>query len=207
MRRASGLLLLFAFGLLVFFITREAYRPDEPTDRVNATVLLERVRPVLKLVTVEGDFSELYDHTDQWKWWYGISGLTEKRAILRVRATVHVGYDLEGLQISVDEQTRTMTLDAPPHPKVLSIDHDLDFYDIKEGYFNHFSPKELTTLSANAKTQVLKKVAQTQLFVEAVKQRDAVVEVVRSLVESAGWTLELGWEPKDGRTRLKVEAQ
>jgi hypothetical protein len=52
MDRTKGLLLLLALCLLVFFITREVYRPDATSEQVDSTVLLERVRPVLKLVTV-----------------------------------------------------------------------------------------------------------------------------------------------------------
>ncbi len=61
-------ILLLVVGLLVFFITREAYQPSTPSEEVSATVLLERVRPVLKLVTVEGDFSELYTHRRGFDW-------------------------------------------------------------------------------------------------------------------------------------------
>src|SRR5688572_4433204 len=99
MRRALGLLLLLGFGLLVFFITREAYRPDAPSEQVNSTVLLERVHPVLKLVTVEGEFSELYTYrnADATFEWLEQFPIFQKRAILRVKARASVGYDLEGL--------------------------------------------------------------------------------------------------------------
>src|SRR5688572_33424947 len=109
MQRIKGLLLLVGTVLLVFFITREIYEPDVETEQVSAAVLLERVRPVLKLTTVEGDFVELYAHSDSWDWGYSIPGFTEKRAILRVKARVSVGYDLNGLQVSTDEVTHTIT--------------------------------------------------------------------------------------------------
>jgi hypothetical protein len=172
MRRAARLLVLLAVCLLVFFITLEVYRPGPSTEQVDSTVLLERIRPVLKLVTVEGDLSELYDHSDAWTYNQLLAGIPSfrKRTIVRVKARVSVGYDLNGMQ---------------------------------EGLFNHFSPQELTALGAKAKQRVLEQVPRSGLFDEAEKQRDAIVQVVRTLVESAGWRLELGWEPKDGRTRLK----
>jgi hypothetical protein len=209
MTRAARLLLLIGALLLVFFITREIYRPAPSTEEVSSTVLLERVRPVLKLVTVEGDFSELYDQKDSWTYNQFLAQLPSfrKRAIVRVKARVSVGYDLNGLQVSTDEATHTLRLDAPPKPQVLSVEHDLDYYDLDEGLFNHFDPKELTALNTKAKQKVLDQVPTSGLFAEAEKQRDEIVAVVRALAESAGWTLELGWEPKDGRTLLKGSGQ
>ncbi len=204
MRRLLGLLLLLGFGLLVFFLTREAYR-EEPAERVvESTVVLERVRPVLKLVTVEGDFSEVYTYEealDTYDWLKQFAPF-RKKAILRVQARVSVGYDLEGLGIRVDEERHTVWLEAPPEPQVLAIDHDIAYYDLEEGAFNEFSATDLTRLNADAKRQIASQVQGSGLFIEAERQRDAVVEAVRALVENAGWKLELGWQPRDARSRL-----
>ncbi|HOP44805.1 MAG TPA: DUF4230 domain-containing protein [Flavobacteriales bacterium] len=204
MRRLLGLLLLLGFGLLVFFLTREAYR-EEPAERVvESTVLLERVRPVLKLVTVEGDFSEVYTYEEALDTYDWLKQFTpfRKKAILRVQARVSVGYDLEGLGIRVDEERHTVWLEAPPEPQVLAIDHDIAYYDLEEGAFNEFSADDLTRLNADAKRQIASQVQGSGLFTEAERQRDAVVEAVRALVENAGWKLELGWQPRDARSRL-----
>lgn len=197
MHRIKGGLLLIGTILLVFFITREIYEPDVESEQVAAAVLLERVRPVLKLTTVEGEFVELYAHSDSWDWGYSIPGFTEKRAILRVKARVSVGYDLNGLQVTTNEATRTIRLEGSPAPQILSVEHDVDYYDMSEGLFNSFSPQELTSVSAKAKQQVLDKVPQSGLFQEAEKQREEVVKVVRALAESAGWTLEVKWKEGD----------
>lgn len=203
MRRIIVILALLATALLAFFIAREVYRPGVGTEQVTATVLLERMRPVLKLVTVEGEFNELYHHKDSWNWRHSVPGLTEKQAILRVCARVSVGYDLEGMRIATDEESRVVTLLAAPEPLVLSIEHEVDYYDISNGLFNRFSPQELTTLNAKARQRVLDKVPESGLHQEAERQRDTMVQALRAIVESSGWTLETGWEPKDGRTRLK----
>ena len=184
-----AMLLLIGACLLVFFITREVYRPASTNEQVNSTVLLERVRPVLKLITVEGEFSELYDHTDSWNYNSLLAAIPSfrKRAILRVKARVSVGYDLNGMKMTADEATRTVTLEFPPEPQVLSIDHTVDYYDLDEGLFNHFSPQELTAISAKAKQRVLGQVKSSGLFTEAAKQQGEIIAVVRSLVEGAGW--------------------
>lgn len=205
MGRSVRVAILLGACLLVFFITREAYRPAVSKEQVTSTVLLERVRPVLKLITLEGEFSELYDHTDAWTYNRLLASLPSfrKRAILRVQAKVSVGYDLEGMKLSTDEKARKVTLVVPPEPEVLSIDHSVDYYDLDEGLFNHFSPQELTAISAKAKQQVLGQVQASGLFAEARKQQQEVIAVVRTLVESAGWSFEV----QDGPAVAKPPAR
>lgn len=200
MRRIFGLALILGLCLLVFFFTKAIYQPAPGSEQVSSTVLLERVRPVLKLITVEGEFSELYDHTDTWTYNRMLAAIPSfrKRAILRVKAKVSVGYDLDGMQVTVDEETHTVTLMSPPKPVILSIDHDVDYYDLDEGLFNHFSPQELTAISAKAKQQVVDQVEHSGLFAEAEDQRSQIVEVVRTLVEGAGWTFETKGPPRAG---------
>ena len=195
---ASRIIVLLGACLLVFFITREVYRED-PVDRtVESSVLLERVRPVLKLVNVEGDLSEIYSHTDSWHYTRMLALLPsfQKKAMLRVKARVSVGYDLEGLKLTTNEQDHTLTLSAAPTPQVLSIEHDVDYFDIDEGLFNSFSPRELTALNKEAKQVILDKIPQTGLLEEAAKRRQEMLVVLRALVESAGWTLVVEGEPE-----------
>jgi hypothetical protein len=204
-RNLLTLLLAIAIGVLVFLGTRWFYKTDAPApEEVSATVLLERVRPVLKLITVEGDFNELYQHKDSWTYNTMVRNLPafQKKAILRVRARVSIGYDLNGMTVSADEATRTLTLHASPKPQVLSIEHDVDYYDITEGMFNHFTPQELSLLQAKAKQKVLDKVPQSGLYAEAERQRAGVIDVVRSIAETAGWQVRLGHED-DGSLTLR----
>lgn len=205
MRRITGLLLLLGFGLLVFFVTREAYRPEAADSSVTSTVLLQRVRPVLKLITVEGEFNEVltYRNADAQFDWLKQYAPFQKKAILRIQARVSVGYDLEGLGITVDEASRTITLNAPPEPTILSTEHNVEYYDLEEGVFNEFTAADLTRMNAEAKRMITAKVPRSGLYDEAREQRDTVVEAVRSMVENAGWKLELGWVPRDARNRLK----
>ena len=78
--------------LLVFFITREVYKDDAVPPVENSTVLLEQVRKVMKLVTVEGDFNELYSREDSWNysdWLARLPGF-KKKIMLRVKARASV---------------------------------------------------------------------------------------------------------------------
>jgi len=200
--------LLAGTCLLVFFITRELYREDTPPPAVDSTVLLEQARKVMKLVTVEGDFNEVYSREDNWnyaRWLADMIPGFKKRVLLRVKARVSVGYDLSGMRITADDASRTVYLDMPVRPEILSIEHDIDYYDLDEGVFNHFAPHELSAIEADAKRRIREKVEAGGLYAKAAEQRAEVIALVRALTESRGWTFEEGEGIKDGRTRLKAD--
>ena len=153
MNQVKGLLLLVGVALLVFFITRAVYEPEQKTEQITSTVLLERIRPVLKLVTVEGDFNEVFSYSNAEASidWLKYFTPFQKKAMLRVKARVSVGYDLEGMDLNVDERTKTITLRGMSAPQVLSMEHDVDYYDMDAGTFNPFTAQDLTKMEAKAK--------------------------------------------------------
>ncbi len=192
MNRIKGLLLLIGVGLLVFFITRETYRPEAATEAVSSTVLLERIRPVMKLVTVEGDFNEMYTYRDaqaSFDWLKSFSPF-QKKAMLRVKARVSVGYDLEGAGFEVDEATHTIRLTGMAAPQVLSMEHDIDYYDMEAGTFNPFTAQDHTRMEAQAKQMIRAKIPESGLLRAAADRKQEMIVVVRAMVESAGWKFE-----------------
>lgn len=190
MRRITTLVLVLATAALVFFITRAIYeeRP-EPTEQITSTVLLERVRPVLKLVTVEGDFNELitYRSSDAAFEWMKRYSPFQKKAILRVKGRASVGYDLEGSNLQIDEESRTVTLRGMDKPKVLSLEHDVDYFDIEEGSFTSFTADDHTRINTTAKELIRDKVPSSGLYEAAEAQRDDMLLVLRAVVENSGW--------------------
>ncbi|MBK8340799.1 MAG: DUF4230 domain-containing protein [Flavobacteriales bacterium] len=205
MKRPIGLLLLLGIALLVFFITREIYRPDPPTERITSDVLLERIRPVMKLVTVEGDFSELYTYTqaDATFDWLKRFSPFQKKAILRVKATASIGYDLEGMGLVFDEASRTVRFTGMGKPQVLALSHDVDYFDLEAGTFNDFTAADHTHINAQAKQLIERKVAGSGLFQAAEAQKGEFLLVLQAVVENGGWRFEDTTASVDGRTRLK----
>ncbi len=195
MRRILSALILLALALLVFFLTRAYYQgPSEPSEQISSTVLLERVRPVLKLVTVEGDFSELYTYrsSDATFDWMKRFSPFQKRAILRVKGRASVGYDLEGLNLNIDEDSRTVTLLGMDQPKLLSLEHDVDYFDIEAGTFTSFTAADHTRINAQAKELIRGKVPSSGLYQRAEGQRNDMLAVLRAVVENSGWRFEDG---------------
>lgn len=194
----TGLIILAAFALGLV-LARNYYKPA-PTQQVKeATVLLEKIETVAKLVTVEGHFSELYSYKDYWRYDWPIF---RKKAILRVQAKVSVGYDLSNMQIDANQTERTMVIrNIPEQPEILSVDHEVDYFDLKQGTFNSFTETDYNDLMEDAKRFIEQKALESELIDSAEAQGIEILDLIRFLVENAGW--EVHFETAKGP--LKVD--
>ncbi|HNM25995.1 MAG TPA: DUF4230 domain-containing protein [Saprospiraceae bacterium] len=184
-RLTQIIVLLVAFllgGWLMYRYMKPSARPVE-----NATVLLEKIRPVLKLTTVEGQFSEIYNYSEYQGYF---TFFWDKKALVRVRATVSAGYDLSNLHIEADSLTRTLRIGPLPEPQILSIDHTLDYYDISEGIFTDFSPEDYNRINQKAKDLIRDEALKSGLLDAARTQAGQMLDLVRFMAESAGWKVE-----------------
>ena len=189
-----GLLVTFLLGVGVahWYFSKTA-----TVEKVDANVLLEQVKEVAKLVTVEGQFAEIYDYQD----FYGYDlPLFRKKALVRVKAKVLVGYDLEQVKITSHPAKKVITISEVPPAELLAIEHDLDYYDIQEGIFNSFTTADYNKVNAAAKNFIRQKAQESELFDAARKQRDHLFEMMRFMVESAGWALEVEGFKNGGKT-------
>jgi hypothetical protein len=180
------ILLITVFGLGVW-LTHRSYQKTEITSEEQSQILLEKIKTVAKLITVEGYFSEIYEYNDYWGYELGVF---QKKALLRVKAKVSVGYDLSNLKIESLPDAKTIIISNIPDPEILSTDHDVDYYDIQEGIFNTFSASDYSKLQANAKKFIQEQAEKSDLFMAAEEQSNQMLEMIRFIVESAGWKLE-----------------
>lgn len=181
---------LFIIGALVlgFLLARTYYRPAPTQTEKEATVLLEKIETVAKLVTVEGHFSELYSYKDYWKYDWPIF---RKKAILRVQAKVSVGYDLGNMQIDADPESRKIVIrNIPDQPEILSVDHDVDYYDLQQGTFNTFTEADYNVLLKDARRFIESKARESDLLLSAEAQGIEMLDLIRFMVENAGWQVE-----------------
>ncbi len=170
-----------------FWIGRSLYKQkEEAVTREQAQVLLERIEHVAKLITVEGYFSEIYDYKDYWRFdWLPF----QKKALLRVKAKVSVGYDLSKMKIEARPEEKLLLLSNLPDPEILSIDHDVDYYDITEGVFNSFKEADYTQMNRNAKKIIEDQALKSDLMLSAEKQAADILDLIRFMAESAGWRM------------------
>jgi len=188
MKKALLAIGLIALCFAIFWGTKKYYTWTTKVEtEEQSQVLLEKIKTVCKLVTVEGYFSEIYDYEEYWG--YDLSPF-RKKALIRVRAKVSVGYDLTKMQFEAQPQLKKIIISDLPDPEIMSIDHDLDYYDITEGSFNTFSEADYNKMNKNAKDKVREEANNSDLFLTAESESTQVLEIIGYMVKGAGWELE-----------------
>ncbi|QCX01301.1 DUF4230 domain-containing protein [Aggregatimonas sangjinii] len=164
-------------------------RRGKEVTKHQSVVLLEKIKSVCKLVSVEGDFAEIYTYENTKDRFLSMIS-SKKKALIVVKAKAHIGYDLKKIQIKSDVDIKKVTLTSFPQPEILSVEPDLEFYDIKNGMFNAFTPDDLTLLNKEVKEHIRAKVVESGLMVTARKEALDTILLVESLAETIGWKLD-----------------
>ncbi len=156
-------------------------------EEESAQLMLEKISKVFKMVAVEGQVAEIYDY-EAYKYWD--IGLFRKKIFVRVKAKVSIGYDFDNVNFDIDEEARTITIRPFPEPEILSIDHDLDYYDMQEGVFNEFSEDDLNKVNKKAKDYTISLLEKGELFQQAENQKDEILSLLSDIFHKTGWTLQ-----------------
>lgn len=185
--------LLFAFGLGMLSYANWQKSKDQQRSQQQASVLLERVREVCKLVTIEGDLSELYNETTSREVTLYLPLPTrfrfDKKVTVQLTGKVLVGYDLKKIALDLNESLRTLTISGLPAPEILAIEHDLQYRNISESWFNSFTPEDYTALQKSAKDFLREKALESDLLARAQSQGLGMLNTIRLLAETAGFEL------------------
>ncbi len=179
------LLVFIAGGTIVWAFTNHSYWDKKTTE--STTVIQEKLKKVTKLITVEGYYSEIYNHNEQYD--YDYFNFFSKKILLRVTAKVSAGFDFDKLNISIDSLSRTITLNELPQAEVLSIDHDIDYYDINTGIFTSFTTEEYNNINKEAKSFIANKKNTARLLEKAQQERDNYIQMIDLMLQSSGWKL------------------
>lgn len=171
----------------LFSLFRKKQRKEITTHQ--STVLLEKIRSVCKLISVEGDFAEVYKYENTRERFMSLLS-SKKKALIVIKAKAQIGYDLNKILMHADTGKRKIILSNFPEPEVLSIEPDLEFYDIKNGLFNTFTPDDLTSLNTEAKKHIREKIPESGLMETAKKEALQSVLLIEKIVETIGWKLD-----------------
>ena len=179
---------LLLLGLGAFWGYRQYQSWQEYKTQEESTVLLEKIRTVAKLITVEGQFSEIINYKNYWGYdWAPF----RKKALVRVQARVSVGYDLGKMQVETFPEEKRLRLAWDSRPEILSIEHELDYYDLQEGAFNNLSETDYNRINSLAVDQIRNKAEKSGLYESAAQQADEMLELIRFMVETMAWELEV----------------
>ncbi len=185
------LFLGLAIGAIVAYFLFIRFNSDRKKKRSQAQsiVLMERIRTVCKLITVEGDFSEIYHYENLKSKWVNLL-LGKKKALVVIEAKAYVGFDLSNLKIEADVAKKTVRLSNFPKPKLLTVETDFKYYDKKDGWANPFTAADLTEINKEAKNHIIEKVPGSGLLEEASKQAMDTIQLMEKLVETISWKLD-----------------
>lgn len=182
-----GIILGLACGVV---LTSFYYKQrKEKILKSQSVLLIERIKQVCKLITVEGEFSELFTHQDEKNIFFKLIQF-KKKALLIIKSKVLIGFDLSKINIEIDSDKKKVFLTHFPTPEILSIDNDLEYYDIQKGMISKFSENDLNNLNKKSREFIQEKVKESDLFLIAQNQAKDTVSVIRELIESVGWQLE-----------------
>lgn len=164
-------------------------KKSKELTKYQSTVLLEKTKSVCKLITVEGDFAEIYKYENTREHFMSLFS-SKKKALIVINAKAQIGYDLNKIVMHADEAQKKIVLTNFPKPEILSIVPELEFYDIKNGLFNTFKPDDLTSLNQEAKEHIREKIPQSGLMDTASREAMEAVLLIEKIVETIGWKLD-----------------
>ncbi|CAM1343964.1 DUF4230 domain-containing protein [Tenacibaculum amylolyticum] len=180
-----------AFGAVVsyFVFQRFSTVKSRHLTESQSVILLDKIKKVTKLITVEGDFSEIYHHEDKQHKFLGLLS-SKKKAIILISAKTHIGFDFRKIKMEANTKNKTITLSNFPKPEVLSVEPNIRFYDIQDGFLNKFNSEDLTQVNQAAKEHVLQKIPESNLMQVANNEAFEAILLMQNLVETIGWKLD-----------------
>ena len=181
-------LILGAITMYWMFSLFRKKRSKELTEH-QSTVLLEKIKSVCKLISVEGDFAEIYKYENTKEHFMSLVS-SKKKALIVINAKAQIGYDLQKIFMHADNEKKKIILTNFPEPEVISIEPELEFYDIQNGLFNTFTPNDLTSLNKEAKKHILEKIPESGLMDTAKREAVEAVLLIEKIVETIGWKLD-----------------
>lgn len=145
MKFTEGIVLL-VLGAVLALVAQHFFFQNKggSNTTIESTIVLEKIQMVSKLVTAEGEYSNVY-HVEDYKWFN--MGPFRKQATIRVKLRALVGINLEKIKITPDEATKTFYIDSIPEVEPIAIDPEVEYYDMSEGLFNGFDKNDLNKIN------------------------------------------------------------
>lgn len=175
---------LVVLGVVYFF--RKTFLKNKTQEQ--SVVLLEKIRNVSKMITVEGDFSEIMHFEDVKERFLSLIS-SKKKAIVLANAKVMVGFDMRKIVFESLPEEKTLVLQSFPKPEVLSIETDIQYYDVKDGMFNKFEASDLSDLNKKVKVNIEEKIPASGLLNSAEIKALETVKIMEQIVSTFGWKL------------------
>lgn len=185
-----SLIFISILSIVIGLIIYHFWNRSKVNQKVKqeAHILLEQVRKVCKLVTVEGEFQEILDTRNEKSVLFNLI-TQQKKAIVIVKAKALVGYDLSQLDIKINDEEKKILISNFPKSDLISLETDLNYYDITNRMLNRFSEQDLSELNIQAKSHIVSKVEESQLHSLAQKQGEEIIDLIGEIGLALGWSV------------------
>lgn len=174
--------------IIVFCVQYCSFKKDTQEQITESTSLIEeQLKNVGKLIVTEGHYAQVFTYEDTKKY-LGDLYTAEKKALVTVNAQAVITYDLNKINPKIDKTSKTVTINNLPEPE-LTINPTIEYYDIKQDYFNSFEAKDYNKIQARVRENLEKKIKNSSLYSNAQNRLISELQKIYILTNSLGWTL------------------
>lgn len=189
-----GLLL----GIVLTFLLMRQFQENRISD--HSHVIAYEIKRMNKMVVAEQNFSEIYSHKNSRSLPFIRDYFSfDKSVLLIVNAKVQATYDLNQLDIEIDDNNNKIIINSIPDLE-LQVYPDVQFYDLEQSRFNTFKKDELNQVKQNAIKEIEKKIDRNKLEQEAKEQ------LLQNLLDLYLLARAYDWEIED-RTEFAEELE
>lgn len=159
--------------------------------QIESAIVIEKIEKVLKVVTVEGHYSELINYEQAT---FDFPGF-RKKAVVQVNGRILMGYNLDQLKADADVKKKILRINNISQPQVIAVEADARFFDLQQGIFNSFTKQELTQIDQKAKETIRNKAVTDGLVKRAEEQKYSLIEALCWPLIADGWVIEVDGKP------------
>lgn len=170
-------------GALVYLLLKNRRKT---VVKQEAQILLESTKRICKLATVEGEYSEIFQHSNKTSYFFDLF-TSEKKALVVIKARAILGFDLSKMILELNEEKRSMHIQSFPEPEIIALETDCQYYDVRNGSFNKFSPEDLTQIQKEAKQFIKDKIHSGHLPKMALEQAGEAIGLIEHTAGKIGW--------------------
>lgn len=158
-------------------------------SQITANHLIEKqIKKVGKLIVSEGNYAQIFTYKDSKPLFTDIF-TSNKKAIVAVNAKTTISYDLSKLEITVNPSSKTVLINKIPEAE-LSINPEIEYYDIQEDFFNTFNADDYNTIKNKIQHTLAKEIKQSEVYKNAQNRLITELEKIYILTNTLEWKLE-----------------
>ena len=188
MRNRIIVAVISIIGIVLLFKFCEFKKGDSSTLENNTNLIQQQIVNVGKLVVTEGHFAEVLTYKDQDTYFGGMLSF-DKKALIVVNADVTVAYDLRQMKYTINDKTKTITIDYIPTEEV-KISPDIQFYDVDQSKLNPFTGDDYNKINKSVKVSLAKKIEKSTLKSNAKNRLISELSKILLVTHSLGWKVE-----------------